>query len=121
MGFGAGRLDHFDGRGHHREPGFLRFQVRIVAKQVLRVHAEHHLAARGVAPKRLGKRQRRGFALAKRNCDRWTAVELDEFARYEIHRWRSHEAGDEHIGGPVVDGLRLIELLDRALMHDRDS
>src|ERR1700722_17420370 len=59
--------------------------------------------------------------MTKRNCDRWTAVELQEFTGYEIHRWRTHEASDEHIGGPVVNGLRLVELLDSALMHDRDA
>ena len=49
MGFGAGRLDHFDGRGHHRESGLLRLQIRIIAEQMLRAHAEHHLAVRGPA------------------------------------------------------------------------
>ena len=122
MGLGAGRLDHFDRRGQHRKPGLLRLQARIVAEQVLRPHAEHHLAVRGASDAGVcGKRQRRGLAVAKRNRDRWTAVELREFAGNEIHRRRAHEAGDEHVGGPVVDGLRLVELLDRALVHDGDA
>ena len=89
---------------------------------MLRAHAEHHLAVRGPARKRLGKRQRRGLAAGRSAiATAGRVVELREFAGNEIHRRRAHEAGDEHVGGPVVDGLRLVELLDRALMHDGDA
>ena len=74
---------------------------------MLRPHAEHHLAVRGLARERLGKRQRRGFAVAKRNRDRRTALERHEFAGYEIHRWRTHEAGDEHVGLTLPYTVRL--------------
>ena len=69
-----------------------------------------------------GKRERRRFpAVGERNRDRRRAVDLDQFAGNEIHRRRAHEAGDEHVGRAVVDHLRLVELLDRALVHDGDA
>ena len=40
-------------------------------------------------------------------------------AAEEIHRRRADEAGNEHVGGPLVDGLRIGELLDHAVLHDR--
>ncbi len=121
MGLGAGRLDHLDRRGQHREPDLLRLQARIEAKEVLRPDAQDHLAVGGDGRRRLGELERRRFAAAERDRDRRPAIELREFPGYEIHRRRTHEAGDEHVGGAVVDDLRLVELLDRALVHDGDA
>ena len=39
----------------------------------------------------------------------------------KVHRRRAHEAGDEHVGRPVVDLARLGELLQQPLVHDGDA
>ena len=44
-----------------------------------------------------------------------------EGARDEVHRRRADEAGDEQVIGVVVDLVRRAELLDLALVHDRDA
>jgi hypothetical protein len=38
----------------------------------------------------------------------------------EVHGRRADEAGDEEVGGTIVDGLRRVELLDGAAVHDGD-
>ena len=81
MGLGAGRLDHFDRRGQHRKPGLLRLQARIIAKQVLRPHAQHNLAVRGPDAGVCGSGSVAVSPLAKRNRDRRAAVELRRVRR----------------------------------------
>src|SRR5579883_3445869 len=44
-----------------------------------------------------------------------------EARRDEVHRRRAHEAGDEHIGRPIIDFARLVELLQFAVMHHGDA
>ena len=44
-----------------------------------------------------------------------------ERAVQEVHRRRADEAGDEEVGRIVVDLARRVDLLDDALVHDRDA
>ena len=45
----------------------------------------------------------------------------DQPRRQRVHRRRAHEPGNEQVGRPVVDRLRIGELLDLALVHDGDA
>src|SRR5690606_19443366 len=42
-------------------------------------------------------------------------------ADHEVHGWRSDEAGDELVRGPVVEVDRRVHLLDVAVLHDHDA
>jgi hypothetical protein len=121
MGLGPGGLDDLDRRGQLGERRLLRLQVLAVAKEMFGAHAERDLAAGRPRRGRLGERERRRLAFRKRDRDRRRVVELSQLAGNEIHRRRPHEAGDEHVGRALVNGLRLVELLDRALVHDRNA
>ena len=121
MGLRPGGLDDLDRRDQPGERRLLRLQALAIAKEVFGAHAEHDLAVGRARRRRLGERERRRLAVLKRNRDRWRVVELGQLGGNEIHRRRSHESGDEYVGWAVVDDLRLVELLDRAMMHDRDA
>ena len=96
---------------------------RCVAEDVLGPDAEDHL--RG--PRRSGAC--RGPAAAASRVSPSTSGKLHrgrrrrrtDLGRDEVHRRRAHEAGDEEVGRAVVDRLRLVELLQLALVHDRDA
>ena len=94
-------------------PGLLRLQARIVAEEMLRPDAEHHLRRRTAgAALAAAAAASAGGAVGSRDRHAPAAPSLVSFGRDEIHRRRAHEAGDEHVGRAVVDGLRLVELLD---------
>ena len=38
----------------------------------------------------------------------------------EVHRGRSHEIGDEYVGRSIIDLVRASDLLELAILEDRD-
>ena len=85
----------------------------VVEADVLGPDAEDERAAGALAQVRDGDL---GVADADAGgAGRDVAVEAEE-----VHRRRADEVGDEHGRGPVVDLLRLAELLDDAVVHHDD-
>ena len=87
----------------------------VVEAHVLGAHAEQQRARRA-RPRAAPARRR--VAPPIRTCARAGGVAAVE--GQEVHRRRADEVGDEHARRPVVHLLRRAELLDHALVHDRD-
>ena len=101
-------------------PGFW-LAARIEAAEVLGPDAEDHLLVTNARGRIAVKGKRGCLAVGGPDGQRRLAAVAGHFGRNEVHGGRAHEAGDEHVGRPVVDLSRLVELLDAALMHDRDA
>ena len=88
--------------------------------QVLGADPENHGSVLHARCRSVGERQRR--AAGRRADPEGRPAGAVEHLRWnEVHRGRTHEAGHEHVGGPVVDGLRLVELLQASAVHHGDA
>ena len=68
---------------------------------------------------RLERQHHRLVAVPEGNAG--APVRGDDLGGQEIHRRRAHEAGNEHVGGTLIDRPRHVELLQAPLMHHGDA
>ena len=123
MRLGAGRLDHLDRRGRGWRCRAWPAEVSAVRGRCAPAGRRGSTFRPGADPRRIRPAAAASarVAVAEREAHRGAAVLAHRLGRDEVHRRRAHEAGDEEVGRPVVDRLRLVELLQLALVHDRDA
>jgi hypothetical protein len=78
------------------------------------------LAAIGGKARDLGDRQMQRFGIRAHQRDAQIVAAAFDRGGQEVHRRRTHEVGDEQIGGIVVDFRRRADLLQDAILEDDD-
>jgi len=119
-GVGAGRLDHVDGSLESEDVG--AGPLGAAAGNRLGAQAEEELAAEmppGRADERLGDGKADG-ALRVGRLELEAAV-LHDAALDDVHRWGTHEAGDEEVLRLFVDHVRRGELTNLAALRHGEA
>ena len=119
VGLGAHELGHFDVAVDHRIGSGLDEHILVV--DVLGTDAHVDFLADVVLIRELGQLAGRDDDLVVAEDGGHVVAFLDQLDGEEVHLRAADEAGNEQVGGIVVQVLRGIDLLHKAVLHNHDT